>query len=350
MIQLPRILRAVNSIHIIDGGERSLNIPAKILERARRNRRRIVFPESLDERILRAVAEAMSEDLCIPILIGDPAEIRERAEKIGIDLSGAQFVDLARFERFHEYVRRYVEMRGKSDRIARRILSKPVYFAAMMVKMGDADAVIAGASTITATVIMAGKLILGLQEGVSIPSSFFLMDVPGFDRLLFFADAAVNPDPNPEQLADIAIATGRSYEAILGQEPRIALLSFSTKGSASHPMVDKVVKAVEIAREKAPDLMIDGELQADAALIPEIAEKKVKGESPVAGKANVLIFPDLNSGNIGYKLVQHLARARAYGPILQGFRKPISDLSRGAKVEDIVGSIAILAAQQFDDH
>ena len=279
------------------------------------------------------------------MLIGDYAEIAGRAEKLGIDLSGMELVDPTKFERFSEYVRSYVEMRGRGERIARRVLSKPVYFAAMMVRMGDADAVIAGASTITATVIRAGRLIIGLQEGISVPSSFFLMDVPGFDRLLFFADAAVNPDPSPEQLADIAIATGRSYKAILGLEPRIALLSFSTKGSASHPMVDKVVKAVEIAKDKAPDLMIDGELQADAALIPEIAERKVREESSVAGKANVLIFPDLNSGNIGYKLVQHLARARAYGPILQGFRKPISDLSRGAKVEDIVGSIAILAAQ-----
>ena len=322
-----------------------MSIPPRILERAKRNRRRIVFPESLDERILRAAAEAVSEDLCTPILIGDPSEIEEKSKEVGVDLSGMELIDLRKFERFHEYVAMYVEMRGKSERIARRILSKPIYFAVMMVKMGDADAVIAGASTITATVIRAGRLIIGLQEGVSVPSSFFLMEVPGFDRLLFFADAAVNPDPTSEQLADIAIVTGRSYKTVLGLEPRIALLSFSTKGSASHPMVDKVVKAVKIAKNKAPDLMIDGELQADAALIPEIAERKLGEESPVAGKANVLIFPDLNSGNIGYKLVQHLARARAYGPILQGFKKPISDLSRGAKVEDIVGAIAILAAQ-----
>ena len=322
-----------------------MSIPPRILERAKRNRRRIVFPESLDERILRAAAEAVSEDLCTPILIGDPSEIEEKAKEVGVDLSGMELIDLGKFEKFHEYVAMYTEMRGKSERIARRVLSKPIYFATMMVKMGDADAVIAGASTITATVIRAGRLIIGLQEGISIPSSFFLMDVPGFDRLLFFADAAVNPDPNSEQLADIAIVTGRSYKTVLGLEPRVALLSFSTKGSASHPMVDKVVKAVKIAKDKAPDLMIDGELQADAALIPEIAERKLGEESPVAGKANVLIFPDLNSGNIGYKLVQHLARARAYGPILQGFKKPISDLSRGAKVEDIVGAIAILAAQ-----
>lgn len=322
-----------------------MSIPPRILERAKRNRRRIVFPESLDERILRAAAEAVSEDLCTPILIGDPSEIEEKSKEVGVDLSGMELIDLRKFERFHEYVAMYAEMRGKSERIARRILSKPIYFAVMMVKMGDADAVIAGASTITATVIRAGRLIIGLQEGVSVPSSFFLMEVPGFDRLLFFADAAVNPDPTSEQLADIAIVTGRSYKTVLGLEPRIALLSFSTKGSASHPMVDKVVKAVKIAKNKAPDLMIDGELQADAALIPEIAERKLGEKSPVAGKANVLIFPDLNSGNIGYKLVQHLARARAYGPILQGFKKPISDLSRGAKVEDIVGAIAILAAQ-----
>jgi len=326
-----------------------LKIPEVIWKRAKEKKKRFVLPESSDERILKAASIAASEGLGTPVLLGEPSEIRERAKTLGVDLDGIEIINPKDFPRFNEYVKRYMELRtgkaGENETVARRVLSKPIYFGAMMVEMGDVDAMVAGASTITATVIRAGKLIIGLQEGISVASSFFIMAVPNFDRLLFFADAAVNPDPTPEELADIAITTGRSYRAVLGSEPRIALLSFSTKGSAAHPLVEKVVKATEIAKKKAPDLLIDGELQADAALIPAVAAKKLKEESPVAGKANVLIFPDLNAGNIAYKLVQHLAGAGAYGPILQGFRKPISDLSRGAKVEDIVGVMAILGAQ-----
>ena len=326
-----------------------MKIPEVIWKRAKEKKKRFVLPESSDERILKAASIAASEDLGTPVLLGEPSEIEERAEELGVSLEGVEIINPKDFPKFNEYVERYMELRsgkaGENEAVARRVLSKPIYFGAMMVEMGDVDAMVAGASTITATVIRAGKLIIGLQEGISVASSFFIMAVPSFDRLLFFADAAVNPDPTAEELADIAITTGRSYRAVLGSEPRIALLSFSTKGSAAHPLVEKVVKATEIAKKKAPDLLIDGELQADAALIPEVAKKKLKEESPVAGKANVLIFPDLNAGNIAYKLVQHLAGAGAYGPILQGFKKPISDLSRGAKVEDIVGVMAILGAQ-----
>jgi len=319
------------------------------MEESKGEEKRFVLPESSDERILKAASITASEGLGTPVLLGEPSEIRERAKTLGVDLDGIEIINPKDFPRFNEYVKRYMGLRtgkaGENEAVARRVLSKPIYFGAMMVEMGDVDAMVAGASTITATVIRAGKLIIGLQEGISVASSFFIMVIPNFDRLLFFADAAVNPDPTPEELADIAITTGRSYRAVLGSEPRIALLSFSTKGSAAHPLVEKVVKATEIAKKKAPDLLIDGELQADAALIPAVAAKKLKEESPVAGKANVLIFPDLNAGNIAYKLVQHLAGAGVYGPILQGFRKPISDLSRGATVEDIVGVMAILGAQ-----
>ena len=217
----------------------------------------------------------------------------------------------------------------------------------MMVHLGEADGMVAGAINSTANVIRAASLVIGLQEGISTPSSFFLMEIPGFeggeDGNLLFADCAVNIDPSPDELAEIAIATARSAKWLLDWEPRVALLSFSTKGSASHELVDKVIKATNIAKSKEPSLLIDGELQADAALIPSVAKRKVKGGSPVAGRANILIFPDLNAGNIAYKLVQRLAKANAYGPILQGFSRPVSDLSRGATVEDIVGVIGIIS-------
>ncbi|MGQ9514122.1 MAG: phosphate acetyltransferase [Thermoproteota archaeon] len=321
-----------------------------IKQRANRDPKKIVLPESSEERILRAASKALAEGVAIPILLGNEKEIISFANKLGVSIRGIDVVDPSTSNKLDRYVREYCEIRrerGVDENLARRILLKNLYYGAMMVRVGDADGMVAGATTITASVIKAGHLIIGFQEGIQTPSSFFLMETNNLEigerGVLLYADAAVNPDPNPEQLADIAISSARSASSLLGWEPRVAMLSFSTKGSASHPSVDKVVRATEIAKSKAPSILIDGELQADAALKADVARKKMKDIGPVAGRANILIFPDLNSGNIAYKLTQHVGGARAYGPILQGFAKPLSDLSRGAGVEEIVGVMAIVS-------
>jgi phosphate acetyltransferase len=229
------------------------------------------------------------------------------------------------------------------------MVKRPLYYAGMMAAAGDADTMVAGVATPTAMVIQAGVLTVGLAKGIETPSSFFLMVVPDFqgekDKPFIFADCAVNIDPTASQLADIAIASQSSASKLLADDPRVAMLSFSTRGSASHEHVDKVTEALQIARQKVPGMMVDGEFQADSAIIPRVAAKKVKDESSVAGRANVLVFPDLDAGNIAYKLTQYMAGAAAIGPFLQGFAKPLSDLSRGASVDDIVAASAICLAQ-----
>ena len=324
----------------------------RIKDRARQDVKKIVMPESNDRRTLIAAHKILKENIADIIMVGKEDKIMEGAKWLELDLSRISVVDPENTDKFDEYANTLYELRKNKgmtlEKARERLLTDYLMFGVMMVKMKDADGMVAGACHATADVLRPSLQVLKTAPGVELVSGFFILDVPncefGENGTFLFADCGLNQDPNSEELAAIANSSSKSFTNLVGAKPIIAMLSHSTKGSAKHELVDKVVRATEIARDKYPYLSIDGELQTDAAIVPSVAAAKAPG-SDIAGHANVLIFPNLDAGNIGYKLVERLAKAEAYGPMLQGLSRPVNDLSRGCTADDIVGVVALTAVQ-----
>ena len=321
----------------------------EIKNRAKKDIKKIVLPESEDDRTLKATSEVLKQKFAEIILIGNKEKILKRI--LLRDLAGKRIIDSVNSDKYDEFVEKFYELRknkGMTIEKAKEYMLDNTYFGMMMVKQGYADGLVSGAVHSTSDTLRPALQILKTAPGTKLVSAFFMMIVPncefGEDGVFLFSDSGLNENPDSEALSEIAISSSKSFDLLVGKEPKIAMLSYSSHGSAKSDLTEKVINATNLVKEKAPELLVDGELQLDAAIIPEVAEYKAKG-SPLKGKANVLIFPDLNSGNIGYKLVQRLAKAEAYGPLCQGIAKPVNDLSRGCNSKDIEGVIAITAVQ-----
>ena len=324
----------------------------EIKDRAKKDIKKIVLPESYDDRTLKATSEVLKQKFAEIILIGNRSKILERAKELSLDnIEEAEIVDPNNFENYNEFVEQFYELRkhkGMTIEKAKEFMLDNIYFGMMMVKQGYADGLVSGAVHSTSDTLRPALQILKTAPGTKLVSAFFMMIVPnciyGENGVFLFSDSGLNENPDSDALSEIALSSSKSFELLTGKTPKIAMLSYSSHGSAKSELTEKVIKATNLVKEKAPDLLVDGELQLDAAIIPEVAEYKAKG-SPLKGEANILIFPDLNAGNIGYKLVQRLAKAEAYGPLCQGIAKPVNDLSRGCSSKDIEGVVAITAVQ-----
>ncbi|HPP74619.1 MAG TPA: phosphate acetyltransferase [Armatimonadota bacterium] len=332
-----------------------MNVMEGIYAKARAAQKTIVLPEGRDPRVVQAAADAAAQNLGKIIVVDKKSDIEKAVRESGADLSKVTVIDPETSPKLEEYAKLFYELRkskGITEEKALETVKDPLYFGVMMVYTGEADGQVSGAIHSTADTVRPALQVLKCAPGTSIVSSFFVMIVPdceyGEKGLFIYSDSGLVINPNSNELAEIAITSAKTMRQLFDVEPRVAMLSFSTKGSASDPLIDKVVEATRIAKERAPHLLIDGELQGDAALVPWIGERKAPG-SEVAGKANVLIFPDLNAGNIAYKLTERLAKAEAYGPVLQGLRKPVNDLSRGCNASDIVNVTAITAVQAIEE-
>ena len=322
----------------------------EIKAKAKADKKTIILPESMDTRTWEAAEKILKEGLANLIILGSPEEVEKYGK--GYDVTGATIIDPATYEKTEEYLDLFVELRKKKgltkEEARKQALSDYAYYGCLMIKAGDADGMVSGACHSTANTLRPCLQIIKTKPGCKLVSAFFLMIVPnceyGEDGVFVFGDCGLNQDPNPEELAAIAASSAESFEQLTGKKAKVAMLSHSTKGSAKHDLVTKVVEATKIAKEQYPELDVDGELQLDAALVPSVAASKAP-DSTVAGQANVLIFPNLDAGNIGYKLVQRLAKAEAYGPVTQGIGAPVNDLSRGCFADDSVGVVAITAVQ-----
>ena len=322
-----------------------------IKQRAKQDIKTIILPEVEDKRVLEAASKVIKEGFAKVILIGDKEQVENDIKEYNIDLTGVEIIDIKTSTRKQEYAQKLFELRqakGMTEEEASKLIEEPIYYGMMMLKLGEADGLVSGAAHSTSNTLRPALQILKTAPNTKLVSAFFVMCVPdceyGEHGIFVYGDSGLVENPNSDELSEIAISSAKSFKNLVGAEPKVAMLSYSTYGSAKSELTEKVIEATKLVKEKNPDLIVDGELQVDAAIIPEVSKSKAPG-SIVEGNANVLIFPDLNAGNIGYKLTQRLAKAEAYGPLCQGIAKPVNDLSRGCSADDIAGVVAITAVQ-----